>query len=111
MDSSVFVIAAGKRDYIVPGFKRIPIHELENTKDVCNCPICSSRSVQQIAASRKYLSLHNIWALWSELQQTKCAIKEKELEKYLEKRFARTPWAKSAFEYAKRRLRFGPVGG
>jgi len=49
--------------------------------------------------------------LWSELQQIKCAIKERELENYLKERFVRTPWAKAAFEYAKRRVRFGLVGG
>jgi len=110
-DSSVFVIAAGKRDYIVPGFRRVSIHRLKEVKEVCKCPICSSHPIKQIVTDRKYLSLHNLWVLWFELQQIKCAIREKELENYLEERFTRTPWAKSAFEYAKRRFKFGLVGG
>ena len=111
-DSSAFVIAAGKRDYIIPKFKRVSVHEVAESDEMfCECPICSSYTMSQIKESRKYLSLHNLWAIWYELSGIKCAIKEKRLEKYLEERFTRTPWAKSAFEYARRRLKFGLVGG
>jgi len=111
MDSSAFIIAAGKRDYIVPGFRRISVHQIEETGGICECLICSSYSISQIKANRKYLSLHNLWALWSELQQIKCAVRQRELENYLKDRFINTTWAKVAFEYAKRRIRFGLAGG
>ena len=111
-DSSMFIIAAGKRDYIVPGFKRVSIHAIEKLNhSPCDCPICSSHSISQIKESREYLSLHNLWALWSELQEIRCTIREKRVEEYLKDRFVNTPWAKVAFEYAKRRIKFGFVGG
>jgi len=110
-DSSTFIIAAGKRDYIIPKFKRVSVHAVIKSDEVfCKCPICSSHTMSQIKDSRKYLSLHNLWAIWYEISSIKCAIKEKRLESYLQNRFNKNPWAKKAFRYAQRRLRLGLIG-
>jgi tRNA-guanine family transglycosylase len=111
MDSSAFITAAGKRDYIVPGYRRVLIHNIERIDGLCECPVCTSHSLSEIASKRSLLSLHNLWVQWSELQQIRNALAEGDLEEYLKERFSETPWAKAAFGYARRRIRFGLVGG
>jgi len=111
VDSSAFITAAAKRDYIVPGYRRVLIHEIERINELCKCPVCTSHSLSEITSKRSLLSLHNIWVLWSELQQIRNALVKGELEEHLKERFAETPWAKAAFDYARRRTRFGLVGG
>jgi len=112
VDSSVFVIAAGKRDYMVPGFRRVSVYKIEaQAKTPCKCPICESHSMSEIRMSRKFLSLHNLWVCWSQIKEIRTAIREGLLEDYLSKRFEKNPWARRAFNYAQKRSKFGLKGG
>jgi len=111
-DSSFFIVASSKRTYAIPGFRRIEFKNMHKYLDEihCECPICKTTSLQELKKSRNLLSLHNVWVLWNEIQQMKTAIREGWVEKYLEKRLSKTKWAKKAFEYAKRRIRFRFTG-
>jgi tRNA-guanine family transglycosylase len=111
-DSSYFIIASGKRNYAIPGFGRVEfknLHKYENL--TCHCPICTKTPLPEIRKSRKLLTLHNIWTLWNEIQQTKKAVRERRIEEYLKSRLSRAKWAKKAFEYARRRMQFRFAGG
>ena len=111
-DSSYFVVAAGKRNYAIPGFGRIEFKDLHkySSEIKCQCPICKTTPIQELRKSRDLLTFHNLWTLWNEIDQVKIAIKENRLEKYLEERLSRAKWAKKALEYAKRRVRFRFAG-
>jgi len=110
MDSSAFIIAAGKRNYIIPGSGRVSIHRIEDAQGICNCKICSSYPFDFIKQDRRCLALHNLWAIWREIKTVKLMMREGELEKYLKERFDNNPWAKAAFTYASKRIKFGLVG-
>jgi 7-cyano-7-deazaguanine tRNA-ribosyltransferase len=105
-DSSSFIICGGKRRYFVSSYREISMASLEDYGDLpCNCPICSSKTYEEVRADRSLIALHNLWVLWNELKMVKYAISEGRLEKYLENRYAETPILKSAFEYAKMKRR------
>lgn len=111
MDSSSFVIAASNKEYIIPSLNRVYAHNIENNfEDICTCKICKDHPKDVIVKSRELLSCHNVWALWREIDASKEAIREDRLEEYLEMRFSNNPWAKRAFAYAKKKLRFGLKG-
>ena len=111
-DSSFFVVASGKRNYSIPGYGRANIKDLDKYEFTqCPCPICQKHSIQELRKSRELLTLHNLWTLWNEIEQTKTAIKEGRIEEYLTVRFSKAKWAKKAFEYAKHRVRFRFAGG
>lgn len=112
-DSSYFIVASGKRNYAIPGFGRIEFKDLHKYAEEinCQCPICKTTPIQEMRRSRNLLTLHNLWTLWNEIEQVKVAIKENRVEEYLTARLSRTKWAKKAFEYAKRRIRFRFAGG
>jgi len=105
-DSTAFIICGGKRLYFVPGYREMPMKKLAKMGELpCNCPICCSKSIEEIRSDRSLIALHNLWTIWYEITQVKFAIAEHRLEKYLEKRYSRTPTIKMAFEYAKRKLK------
>lgn len=105
-DSTAFIICAGKRLYFVPGYRELEMKEISKLGELpCNCPICCSRSVEEIRSDRSLIALHNLWAMWYEIRQVRFAIAAGCLEKYLESRFSKSPVMKWAFEYAKRRLK------
>ena len=105
-DSTSFIICAGKRLYFVPGYSQIPMWRLAKTGELpCNCPICCSKSIEEIRTDRSLIALHNLWAIWFEIRQARFAIAEHRLERYLKKRYSRAPVLKIAFEYAKRKLK------
>lgn len=111
-DSSYFVVASGKRNYSIPGYGRASFRDLHNSEsNPCHCPICQKHSPEELRKSRELLTLHNLWTLWNEIEQMKTAIKERRTEEYLAFRFRKAKWAKKAFEYAKRRVRFRFPGG
>jgi len=106
-DSSYFVVASGKRNYTVPGYGRKEFRDLhENDPAPCQCPVCQKHSLSELRRNRELLTLHNLWTLWSEIDQTKMAIRERRIDEHLTQRFRRAKWAKKAFEYAKQRIRF-----
>jgi len=111
-DSSYFVIASGKRNYAVPGYGRVSFNELHKFESLsCQCAICQKHSIEELRKSRKLLTFHNLLTLWNELEELKTAIKERRTEEYLDIRFEKAKWAKKAFEYAKKRIRFRFAGG
>ena len=66
---------------------------------------CCSNTIKVLRNSRNLLALHNLWSLWFEIKQVRFAISEGYIEKYLEKRFSRTPIVAEAFEYAKMKIK------
>ena len=105
-DSTSFIICAGKRLYFVPSYRQIAMRKLAKMGELpCNCPLCCSKNIEEIRSDRSLIALHNLWALWYEIRQVRFAIAEHRLEKYLEKRYSRTPALKIAFEYARRKLK------
>jgi tRNA-guanine family transglycosylase len=111
-DSSYFIVASSKRNYAVPGFGRVSFNKLQSLGSLpCKCAICQKHSIAELRKSRKLLTLHNLSTLWEEIEQIKTAIKERRTEEYLAFRFRKAKWAKKAFEYARRRIRFRFVGG
>ena len=111
-DSSYFIIASGKRNYAVPGYGRVTFNQLQRFETLpCKCDICQNHSIAELRKSRKLLTFHNLSTLWNEIGQLKTAIIEKRTEEYLDVRFEKAKWAKKAFEYAKKRIRFRFAGG
>jgi len=105
-DSSSFIICGGKRQYFVPNYTYVSMKYIAKLDELpCTCPICSSKSIEEIRGSRTLISLHNLWVTWYELRQVRFAIAEGRLENYLKERYARNPIALKAFEYAKRKIR------
>ncbi|MEM3697626.1 MAG: tRNA-guanine transglycosylase [Candidatus Bathyarchaeia archaeon] len=112
-DSSYFIVASGKRNYAIPGLGRIEFKDLYKYSSYikCECPICKTMPLSEIRRSRNLITLHNLWALWNEIDKVKIAIKENRVEEYITERLSKAKWAKAAFEYAKRRVRFRFPGG
>ena len=111
-DSSYFVKASAKRTYSIPGYGRTQFKDLHVSKSPpCQCPVCQKHSLSELRKSRELLTLHNLWTLWDEIDQTRAAIKEGRVEEHLTLRFRKAKWAKKAFEYAQHRTRFRFSGG
>lgn len=111
-DSSYFIIASAKRNYAIPGYGRVTFNQLQRFETLpCKCTICQNHSIDELRKSRKLLTFHNLSTLWNEIEQVKTAIREGRTEEYLAIRFKEAKWAKKAFEYAKKRIRFRFVGG
>ena len=111
-DSSYFIVASAKRSYAIPGYGRISFNDLQKFESLpCQCAICQKHSIEELRKSRKLLTFHNLSTLWNEIGQIKTAIRERRTEEYLATRFRKAKWAKKAFEYAKKRIRFRFAGG
>lgn len=107
VDSSMFVINAGKRQYLLPNLKRVSVGELEGRNLPCECKICSSHTAKDLRKDRSLLSFHNLWICWENMNQIRRAIKEDRIEEYIEKAFVPAPWAQKALNYARHRLTLG----
>ncbi len=112
-DSSYFIVASGKRNYAIPGLGRIEFKDLYKYSShlKCECPICKTTPLSEIRKSRNLITLHNLWTLWNEIDKVKIAIRENRVEEYIAERLSKAKWAKRAFQYAKRRVRFRFPGG
>jgi tRNA-guanine family transglycosylase len=112
-DSSYFIVASGKRSFAIPGLNRIEFKNLHkfSSQINCECPICKTTTLQEMRKNRNLITLHNLWTLWDEIEHVKNAIKENRVEEYMTARLSKAKWAKVAFEYAKRRVRFRFPGG
>jgi tRNA-guanine family transglycosylase len=106
-DSSAFVRSAGNRNYLIPGFGGEPMNNFEELSYLpCACPICNSRSFDEVRVDRDLLVQHNLWALALELRRFKfMAATDADLEEYLELRFRNNPVTKRAFRLAKQQVR------
>lgn len=106
VDSTAYIYCGGKRRYFIPGYRDVGMEWLNKLDDLpCACPICCSNTIKVLRNSRNLLALHNLWSLWFEIKQVRFAISEGYIEKYLEKRFSRTPIVAEAFEYAKMKIK------
>jgi tRNA-guanine family transglycosylase len=105
-DSTSFIICGGKRQYFVPNYTYVSMKRIAELGEVpCTCPVCSSKTITEVRASRSLIALHNLWVLWYEMRQLHFAIAEQRLEGYIKERYSRTPIALKAFEYAKRKVK------
>jgi len=105
-DSTSFIICGGKRQYFVPNYTYVSMKRIAELNELpCACPICSSKTIQEIRENRTLISLHNLWVLWYEIKQVQFAIAEQRLESYIKERYTRNPIALKAFEYAKRKVK------
>jgi len=104
-DSTSFIICGGKRQYFVPNHTYVSMQRITEMDEVpCTCPVCSTKTISEIRQSRSLISLHNLWIIWYEMRQLHYAIAEQRIEGYIKERYARTPLALQAFEYAKRKV-------
>ncbi|RZV05145.1 tRNA-guanine family transglycosylase [Natrinema hispanicum] len=106
-DSSAFIRSAGNRNYLLPGFGG---EELWNIDDLeylpCPCPVCGSRTLDDIRDDRDALVRHNLWALAAELRRFRyVAAAGKDIENYLDLRFQGNEVTQRAYRIAKQQVR------
>ena len=106
-DSTAFIRSAGNRNYLIPGFGG---EELRNVEDLqhlpCSCPVCCSRRLDEIRQERELLTLHNLWALVTELRRFRYIAEGREnLEDYLDLRFSGNEVTQRAYRTAKQQVR------
>ncbi len=106
-DSSAFIRSAGNRNYLLPGFGG---EELWNIDDLeylpCPCPICGSRTLDDIREDRDALVRHNLWALTAELRRFRyVASAGRDIEDYLDLRFQGNEVTQRAYRTAKQQVR------
>ncbi|MFA9427110.1 tRNA-guanine transglycosylase [Natronorubrum sp. A-ect3] len=106
-DSSAFIRSAGNRNYLLPGFGG---EELWNIDDLeylpCPCPVCGSRTLDDIREDRDALVRHNLWALTAELRRFRyVASAGKDIEDYLDLRFQGNEVTQRAYRTAKQQVR------
>ncbi|WP_161991515.1 tRNA-guanine transglycosylase [Natronorubrum aibiense] len=106
-DSSAFIRSAGNRNYLLPGFGG---EELWNIDDLeylpCPCPVCGSRTLDDIREDRDALVRHNLWALAAELRRFRyVAAAGKDIENYLDLRFQGNKVTQRAYRIAKQQVR------
>ena len=106
-DSSAFIRSAGNRNYLIPGFGGEPMKHIEELSYLpCACPVCSSRTFDDVRADRDLLVQHNLWALALELRRFRyMAAADEDLEAYLDLRFQGNEVTKRAFRLAKQQVR------
>jgi len=106
-DSSAFIRSAGNRNYLLPGFGGTELRKIEDLEYLpCPCPVCQSRTLDEVRAERDLMARHNLWALAMELRRFKyMAEAGEDVEAYLELRFRGNEVTKRAFETAKQQVR------
>jgi tRNA-guanine family transglycosylase len=106
-DSTAFVRSAGNRNYLVPGFGGTPLHEVEELDHLpCSCPVCCSRTFEEIRAERDLLTEHNLWSLVTELRRFRyMAASGEDVESYLDLRFQGNEVTRRAYRVAKQQVR------
>lgn len=106
-DSTAFIRSAGNRNYLIPGFGG---EELRNITELdylpCSCPVCCSRTLDEIRASRDLLTKHNLWSLATELRRFRyVAASGQDIESYLDLRFQGNEVTQRAYRIAKQQVR------
>jgi 7-cyano-7-deazaguanine tRNA-ribosyltransferase len=105
-DSSSYLSAGAHRVYFAPELGSREFHEMPQMEMLpCVCPVCSKNSLSSIREQRRLIGLHNLWMIAFELRKLKMHIADGDLELYLEYRFSDKPLVKTAFKYAKGRIR------
>jgi len=106
-DSTAFIRSAGNRNYLTPGFGG---EELRNIDDLeylpCSCPVCGTTPLDEVREDRTALTQHNLWALATELRRFRYIDESnRNVEHYLDLRFAGNEVTKRAFDTAKQQVR------
>lgn len=106
-DSSSFVRSAGNRNYLIPGFGGQKLKTIDSMDYLpCSCPICGSRSLDDVRADRDLLTKHNLWALVVELRRFRYMVESGEdIEAYLSLRFKGNTVTRRAYKTAKQQVR------
>ena len=106
-DSSAFVRSAGNRNYLIPGFGGEELRNIENMERLpCPCPVCGTRTLNDIREDREALTQHNLWALATELRRFKYVSSSgRDIEEYLDLRFHGNKVTNRAYQTAKQQVR------
>jgi tRNA-guanine family transglycosylase len=106
-DSTAFIRSAGNRNYLIPGFGGEELHNIEEIKRLpCSCPVCSSRTYDEIRADRNLLTKHNLWALVTELRRFRyMAAAGEDIEPYLDLCSQRTSVTQRPYRISKQQVR------
>jgi len=106
-DSSAFIRSAGNRNYLIPGFGGEELRNVEELDHLpCSCPVCSSRTYEEIRADRDILTKHNLWSLVTELRRFRyMAASSEDIESYLDLRFQGNSVTQRAYRIAKQQVR------
>lgn len=106
-DSSAFIRSAGNRNYLLPGFGGEELRNIEQLEFLpCPCPVCGPRLLDEIREDRDALVRHNLWALTTELRRFRyIAESGRDVEEYLDLRFAGNEVTKRAYRTAKQQVR------
>lgn len=106
-DSTAFIRSAGNRNYLLPGFGGQELRLIEDLEYLpCPCPVCGTRTLDEIRENRDALVRHNLWALTTELRRFRfIAESETSVEDYLDLRFQGNDVTERAYETAKQQVR------
>ncbi len=106
-DSSAFIRSAGNRNYLLPGFGGEELWNIDELEYLpCPCPVCGTRTLEDIREDRDALVRHNLWALTAELRRFRyVAAAGKDIEDYLDLRFQGNEVTQRAYRTAKQQVR------
>jgi len=106
-DSTAFIRSAGNRNYLIPGFGGEELRNVEELDHLpCSCPVCSTRSFDEIRSERDLLTRHNLWSLVTELRRFRfMAAADEDIESYLDLRFQGNKVTQRAYRIAKQQVR------
>lgn len=106
-DSSAFIRNAGNRNYLLPGFGGKELHNIDHLDYLpCPCPVCGTRTLDEVRADRNLLVRHNLWSMVIELRRFRyIAASDKDVEAYLDLRFQDNEVIQRAYRAAKQQVR------
>ncbi|OVE82974.1 7-cyano-7-deazaguanine tRNA-ribosyltransferase [Natronolimnobius baerhuensis] len=106
-DSSAFIRSAGNRNYLIPGFGGEELAQIDELEYLpCSCPVCGSRTLDDIREDRDALTRHNLWAMATELRRFRYVDESgKDIEDYLDLRFQGNEVTQRAYKTAKQQVR------
>lgn len=106
-DSTAFIRSAGNRNYLLPGFGGEEMSNIEQLEYLpCSCPICCTRTFDEIRENRDLLTKHNLWSLVTELRRFRyVAASDQDIETYLDLRFQGNKVTRRAYRVAKQQVR------
>ncbi|WP_192498396.1 tRNA-guanine transglycosylase [Halorussus halophilus] len=106
-DSSAFIRAAGNRNYLIPGFGGEELQNIDHLEYLpCPCPICGTRTLDEIRENRDLLTKHNLWSIVAELRRFRYVFAAgKDIEAYLDLRFQGNEVTQRAYRIAKQQMR------
>lgn len=106
-DSSAFIRSAGNRNYLIPGFGGEALGEIDELEYLpCSCPVCGSRTLDDVRDDRDALTRHNLWALTAELRRFRYVDEAGlDIENYLDLRFQGNEVTQRAYRTAKQQVR------